>query len=1109
MWRSALKRQLHWPLVLLFFISVALFIYRIPLLQNNPSYFELAGDLEVPIYFGNLVRLYYPIWNDLLGVLSLQTAFQINVLALLGAGEFFGWSPMRTVQVVFVAGTALSGFLGYLATYLVLTKMHSHSRNVIAASLISGLLLVFDNLWTTDLLHYGKKISFAYAPVVFVLFWFGFREKRYSYILAGTIAMVLYTAAPRDLLSATLLFALVAVYGLVEDALKNGRDWRATCKSFLLYVRYGVLAVIAYIGLDAYRLLPLLYRTLVVGFPTPYLPTLESAIREMNRSTVVNALRYDLYGSLNLSFNIYSMAGHRAYMDPPVFLQSAFAQQLIFYLPFVVFFSALSVAFLRPLNRDSVLLLLNLCLWTYLSTGLNPNGFPLTANLYYWLMFSAPFHQYIFWAFRFPTMIWELSLVFGGMSLGVFSVRVLNHISKPKVPRANKILGVAFLGLLLFAIFLPAWPLFTGNLGGVLQPVKVPDEYFQLNEWLRDQQGNFKVLWLPFFGGSWYQIGWLRNQTDPQIQKYIGVQWWDSLSSARPTYQPWIDTADRGTPMQSYLNYVLSQGYTYPFDLLQSNRTQDLGEILAPLSIRYVILDTANEPSVSKTESMLQVLLMQKDLSLVREMGIFYVFENKDYAPPIFSASRTALVEGGQEALSALTSLAPFNLTATPLIFLDEQTTWNRSVFNASDLVILHDWNNLLPIVDPKDTHSLITYTTHQATYYPAFWAKAEASDPRYGIWTDVLAATHIPNWDFDFGKGFVFTSKPGIDISFPVNIPNESDYDPILRYLPNHAGGQFEFMIDGTVVSTIDTQSNVTSFAVADLGPEHLTAGTHIFTLRNILGFNAVNYVMIVPSQMLSVYRDQVTSLLSNKQLLYIKLPGVDFEYQNATVTSSFGGAAANGWAMKFGEKGSAWTYIEPPRPGKYIVAISDPAPAPAGLEVQIGNYSFAVQYANGSARIAYTPPIYLDQQKYALLVSKTWGSPIIDAVLVYSASNNETLNQFLERDNNTQILSFQKITPTEYLVTANSTEPFWIFMAESYDPSWVAYLNGHAIDSTLSFQSINGFYVHATGKQQITIEYILQPLFNYGSAISGASLAVILAIIFMDVRKHRKRIR
>jgi hypothetical protein len=104
---------------------------------------------------------------------------------------------------------------------------------------------------------------------------------------------------------------------------------------------------------------------------------------------------------------------------------------------------------------------------------------------------------------------------------------------------------------------------------------------------------------------------------------------------------------------------------------------------------------------------------------------------------------------------------------------------------------------------------------------------------------------------------------------------------------------------------------------------------------------------------------------------------------------------------------------------------------------------------------------------------------------------------------------LNFKKVSPTEYLVTANSTGPFWIFMAESYDPGWVAYLNGHTVGSTLSFQSVNGFYVHATGKQQITIEYILQPLFNYGSAISGASLAVILAIIFMDVRKHRKRVR
>jgi hypothetical protein len=175
----------------------------------------------------------------------------------------------------------------------------------------------------------------------------------------------------------------------------------------------------------------------------------------------------------------------------------------------------------------------------------------------------------------------------------------------------------------------------------------------------------------------------------------------------------------------------------------------------------------------------------------------------------------------------------------------------------------------------------------------------------------------------------------------------------------------------------------------------------------------------------------------------------------------------------------------------------------------VQIGNYSFPIQYGNGSARMAYSSPIYLNHQKYALLVSRMWGSPIMDAALMYSAPSNEMLNQFLERSNRSQILSFKKLSPTEYVVTTNSTGPLWLFMAESYDPSWVAYLNGRTIGSTLSFQSVNGFYIDTGGQQQITIEYALQPLLVYGSAVSGISLVVILAIIFMDVRKHRKHVR
>jgi hypothetical protein len=51
---------------------------------------------------------------------------------------------------------------------------------------------------------------------------------------------------------------------------------------------------------------------------------------------------------------------------------------------------------------------------------------------------------------------------------------------------------------ILTSIFLTAWPLLSGNIYGQLQPHQIPDDYYQLREFLQQQEGDFRVLSLPF-----------------------------------------------------------------------------------------------------------------------------------------------------------------------------------------------------------------------------------------------------------------------------------------------------------------------------------------------------------------------------------------------------------------------------------------------------------------------------------------------------------------------------------------------------------------------------------------------------------------------------------
>ena len=130
----------------------------------------------------------------------------------------------------------------------------------------------------------------------------------------------------------------------------------------------------------------------------------------------------------------------------------------------------------------------------------------------------------------------------------------------------------------------------------------------------------------------------------------------------------------------------------------------------------------------------------------------------------------------------------------------------------------------------------------------------------------------------------------------------------------------------------------------------------------------------------------------------------------------------------------------------------------------------------------------IWIDNVK----VYKSYGQSDLDVVWIYSTQNsNETLEDiFKPKENPAEIISYQKIDPTKYTVKVNASKPFMLSFAESYDPLWVAYVNGEKIHSIPLYGVINGFYINQTGYLEITIEYEPQRWFNLGCIISLTTL-------------------
>lgn len=130
------------------------------------------------------------------------------------------------------------------------------------------------------------------------------------------------------------------------------------------------------------------------------------------------------------------------------------------------------------------------------------------------------------------------------------------------------------------------------------------------------------------------------------------------------------------------------------------------------------------------------------------------------------------------------------------------------------------------------------------------------------------------------------------------------------------------------------------------------------------------------------------------------------------------------------------------------------------------------------------------------------------IDVMYLYSTQkDNETLEDiFTPKETPAKVISYKKINPTMYIVQVNATKPFMLAFAESYDPLWIANINGENIRSVPLYSVINGFWINKTGEFEITIEYVPQKWFYVGLVITILSLIGSVGIVIKEWKKDKK---
>jgi hypothetical protein len=210
----------------------------------------------------------------------------------------------------------------------------------------------------------------------------------------------------------------------------------------------------------------------------------------------------------------------------------------------------------------------------------------------------------------------------------------------------------------------------------------------------------------------------------------------------------------------------------------------------------------------------------------------------------------------------------------------------------------------------------------------------------------------------------------------------------------------------------------------------------------------------------------------------------------------------ASSGRALEMPLGSRAWRNIDVVKDGKYRMAVKIEGDAVVKIDEQV--YSVSSSELN----FVYLQPVYLEKGEHSIEVDPVGDKLDLDVVWLYTVEKeDEVIDDIFTSENDAaQVIDFVKIDPTKYNVRVNTTRPFMLSFAETYDRFWVARINGREYHSVPLNSVVNGFWIEDTGDLEITIEFKPQTWFYWGVTISIIGQVGALAFVLWDWRRKRK---
>lgn len=299
------------------------------------------------------------------------------------------------------------------------------------------------------------------------------------------------------------------------------------------------------------------------------------------------------------------------------------------------------------------------------------------------------------------------------------------------------------------------WPIVTGDLGLSRlfgDDYSVPSLYYKANDWMsqrRRQDGFFRTLWLPF--DHYTQV---RLSSDSG-----GVSAIDEESGVT------------NSANLQYVNFVLTS--------LCQQKTSQLGALLAPANVKYVVVDLTSSQTGKCHVSGLEpygapavfttLLAGQSDLKEMTRDQNWVVFENEEFVPHLAVFDQAVLVP----SLTVSSWTADTNSADKPLIIFADSpwlTSQNTQSIAFLSAIASSQGNalrkgssateNQLRVTQVSDTE----YSVNLKTGVPIFIFFGESYHPQWNAYyPDGKPLPHFPA--FYYGNGFYIDRTGDVQI--------------------------------------------------------------------------------------------------------------------------------------------------------------------------------------------------------------------------------------------------------------------------------------------------------------------------------------------------------